>query len=104
KAIADDPEMIEKFIKAAVKGYEFAIEEPEESADILIDNVLDINAELVHESQKWLADKYQDDASEFGIQETERWEKVKDFMVDHELINSNFDIQQAFTNDFLPKD
>lgn len=104
KAIEDDPEMIEKFIKATVKGYEFAIEEPEESADILIDNVPDINAELVHESQKWLADKYQDDASEFGIQETERWEKVKDFMVEHELINSNFDIQQAFTNDFLPKD
>ena len=104
KAIEDDPEMIAKFMKATVKGYELAIEEPEKASDILIEHVPDINAELVKKSQKWLADKYQDDASKFGIQETERWEKVKDFMVEHELISSDFEIDQAFTNDFLPKD
>lgn len=103
QAIKEDPDMVEKFISATTKGYEFAMEKPEEAADILIDSVPDINAELVHESQKWLADKYQDDASEFGIQETERWESVSDFMIEHELVEPGFDVDQAFTNDFLPK-
>lgn len=104
KMIAEDPETVEKFMKAAVKGYEFAIDKPEAAADILIESVPDLNAELVTESQKWLATKYQDDASEFGIQETERWEKVKDFMVEHDLIEADFDVEKAFTNEFIIKE
>lgn len=102
--IEEDPEMVEKFIRAAVKGYEFAMDEPEKAADILIESVPDLDEELVKRSQEWLATKYQDDAEVFGIQETERWEKVRDFMIDHALIKADFDIDQAFTNDFLPKE
>lgn len=102
--IEEDPEMVEKFIRAAVKGYEFAMDEPEKAAGILIESVPDLDEELVKRSQEWLATKYQDDAEVFGIQETERWEKVRDFMIDHALIKADFDIDQAFTNDFLPKE
>ena len=101
KMIKEDPEIVDKFMTATTKGYEFAIDKPEEAADILTENVPDLNEELVKESQKWLATKYQDDASEFGIQETERWENVKDFMVEHDLIDAEFDVNQAFTNEFI---
>lgn len=104
QAIEDNPEMVEKFVKATVKGYEFAMEEPDEAANILIESVPDINEELVHESQKWLVDKYQAEADEFGIQETERWENVYEFMDENDLIKQDFDVDQAFTNEFLPKD
>src|SRR5690625_6366638 len=67
QTIEDNPEMVEKFVKATVKGYEFAMEQPDEAANILIESVPDINEELVHESQKWLVDKYQAEADEFGI-------------------------------------
>ncbi len=101
KMISEDPETVEKFMRAAVKGYEFAIEKPEEAADVLIESVPDLDAELVKESQKWLATKYQDDAPEFGLQEVERWESVKDFMVEHDLIDPAFDVNEAFTNEFI---
>lgn len=102
--IDENPELVEKFIRAAVKGYEFAINEPAEAAQIVIDSVPDINAELVERSQEWISTKYQDDASQFGIQEKERWELVRDFMIEHDLIESDFNIDQAFTNDYLPKE
>src|SRR5699024_6946124 len=35
--IEEDPELVEKFVRAATKGYEFAIEQPEEAATILLD-------------------------------------------------------------------
>lgn len=104
KLIEDNPELAEKFIRAAVKGYEFAMEDPAGAADILIESVPDINEELVRRSQEWLADKYQDDADRFGIQETARWKKVTEFMIEHELIEPDFDYGAAFTNDFLPKE
>lgn len=101
--IENDPELARKFIHAAVKGYEFAIDQPEEAAQILIDSVPNINEELVKRSQQWISTQYQDDASQFGIQEEERWQKVADFMIEHELVTPDFDIQRAFTNDFLPQ-
>src|SRR5699024_6527609 len=104
KAIEDNTEMVEKFVKATGKGYEFAMEEPDEAANILMESVQDMNEELVHESQKWLVDKYQAEADEFGIQETERWENVYEFMDENDLIKQDFDVDQAFTNEFLPKD
>lgn len=101
--IENDPELVEKFIHAAVKGYEYAIEQPEEAAQILIDSVPNINEELVMRSQQWISTQYQDDASQFGIQDAARWQKVTDFMIEHELVSEDFDIHQAFTNDFLPE-
>src|SRR5699024_12283890 len=74
---------VEAFVHAAIKGYEYAIDNPDEAAEILIDSEPDVDAELIKQSQKWLSEKYQDDADQFGIQEKERWEMTKDFMLEH---------------------
>lgn len=100
--IEEEPETVKDFVQAAVKGYEYAIENPEEAADILIESEPDIDGELVEQSQKWLSTKYQDDAEQFGIQELERWETLKNFMVEHDIIEGDLEISDAFTNEFLP--
>lgn len=100
--IEDNPNVVEAFVSAAVKGYEYAIDHPEEAAEILIDSEPDIDAELAKRSQEWLSEKYQDDAEQFGIQEKERWEMVKDFMLEHDIITEDMDMEEAFTNKFLP--
>lgn len=101
--IEEDPELVKDFIHAAVKGYEFTIENPAEAAEILIEQVPDLNEELVTKSQEWLSPRYQDDAEHFGIQEKVRYEKVRDFMMEHDLLEEDFDIEKAFTNEFLPE-
>lgn len=101
--IEKNPEMVEKFTHAVSKGYEFAIENPEEAADILIDAVPDLDPELVKKSQKWLADKYQDDADRWGEQKLEVWEDYAEWMLEHDLLEKELDSKQAFTNEFLPE-
>lgn len=100
--IEKDPETIEKFVHAAAKGYEFAIDNPEEAADILIEAEPDLDPELVKRSQEWLADKYQDDADQWGQQELERWEVVIDFLYDNDIIENHFEAEDSFTTEFLP--
>lgn len=102
KQIEKNPELVEKFIHAAVKGYEFAIENPDEAAQILIDQEPDLDPDLVLKSQQWLSTQYQDDAPQFGIQEELRWQKVNDFMSEHDILKEALNIKEAFTNDFLP--
>ncbi|WP_207302258.1 ABC transporter substrate-binding protein [Gracilibacillus phocaeensis] len=101
--IEENPETVERFIAAVSKGYQFAIDNPDEAADILIEAVPDLDEELVRASQEWLSPKYQDDAARWGEQSEAVWQNYADFMYENELLEQELEADQAFTNQFLPK-
>lgn len=101
--IKKDPKTIKKFLSAVTKGYELAIDNPEEAANILIEAVPDLDEELVKASQKWLADKYRDDAKRWGEQKLEVWDNYASWMYENKLLDKPLDSEKAFTNEFLPK-
>ncbi|WP_016993901.1 ABC transporter substrate-binding protein [Lysinibacillus boronitolerans] len=103
KMIQDNPDVVKAFVAAASKGYEYAIENPSEAADILIEAAPDLDKALVHKSQEWLADKYQDDAKQWGEQKLSVWENYAKWMSSNQVLEGEFDAKKAFTNDFLPK-
>lgn len=103
KMIADNPEKIEKFLAAVSKGYNFAIDNPNEAAEILSAAVPDLDPELVKKSQEWLSPKYQDDAEKWGVQKQEVWEKYSSWMYDNGLLENKLKAEDAFTNEFLPE-
>lgn len=100
--IKNKPETVKKFMTAVSQGYQFAIEKPEEAADILLKSVPDLDKELVHKSQKWLSPRYQDDAPRWGEQKLSVWQNYSDWMVENKLLEKPLDAEKAFTNDFLP--
>lgn len=102
--IETDSETVEAFVHAAAKGYEFAIENPDDAASILIDSEQELDPDLVRESQAWISPRYQDDAESWGIQEHERWGKFADWMFENEIIENEIKVDQAFTNEFLPSE
>ena len=102
KNIEKNPDLVRKFVSAVSKGYLFAIEKPEEAAEILIKAVPELDPELVKESQRWLANKYQDDAPKWGHQKMEVWENYADWMYERGLLDQRLDAEKAFTNEFLP--
>lgn len=103
KMIADNPEKIEKFLAAVSKGYNFAIDNPNEAAEILSAAVPDLDPELVKKSQEWLSPKYQDDAEKWGVQKQEVWENYSSWMYDNGLLENKLKAKDAFTNEFLPE-
>lgn len=103
KMIEENPETIEKFLRAVSKGYELAINEPEQAANILIEAVPDLDPDLVKASQEWLAPKYKDDAPRWGEQKLEVWENYAEWMYENGLLEEKLDAEKAFTNEFLPE-
>lgn len=103
KMIEEQPEIVEKFVAGAAQGYEFAIDKPEEAANILLTAEPDLAQDLVINSQKWLADKYQDDAPQWGVQKLDIWKNYAEWMTENGVLEGEFDPEKAFTNDFLPK-
>ncbi len=99
--ISEDEELVAKFMEATTRGYQFAIDTPEEAADILIQNAPELDKELVLASQEWLAPRYKEDASTWGYQEEVVWSRYTDWLVEQELLDDPIDIAKAYTNQFL---
>lgn len=105
KFLSENPDVAKAFMSATKKGYEHAAENPENAAQILIKRdttgSLSDSTELVAESQKWIADKYIDDAPEWGVIDTERWDNFYTWLYEQELIDKKLDSGFGFTNDYL---
>jgi ABC-type nitrate/sulfonate/bicarbonate transport system substrate-binding protein len=102
KEIKEKPDLIRRFIKATSMGYEFAISNPQEAAEILIKSVPEINTELVIRSQQWLAKEYVSDATKWGEQKLAAWQNYPNWMFERGLLPKAIDAEKAFTNEFLP--
>ncbi|MGO4890622.1 ABC transporter substrate-binding protein [Anaerobacillus sp. MEB173] len=100
--IDQNPELVEKFMSAVSKGYEFAIENPEEAAEILIAASPETNAELIRASQQWLSPRYQGNAEKWGIQSEKVWNDFSAWLLDAGLVETEVLTEEVMTNKFLP--
>lgn len=101
--LAEKPELVRRFLRATARGYEAAIAEPGEAAAILLANAPELDEALVNASQEWLKDYYRAGAPRWGVQKREAWEGYTRWLYERGLIEELIDVDQAFTNDFLPQ-
>ena len=103
--IKDDPETVKAFLAATQKGYEYAVSNPDEAAQILIDSddtgALDGCEKLVKASQKWMADQYVADAPKWGYIDPARWNAFYSWVADEKIIDEKLPDNTGFTNDYL---
>ena len=98
-----DPGMVKAFLEATAKGYEYAIEHPEEASEILLKAAPELDEYIVKNGQEYLSERYADEAPQWGWQEEEVWKKYADYLYQNQLIDKEIDVHTAFTNDYLPE-
>lgn len=103
ETVNNKKDLAKKFMEATTKGYEYTIENPEESAKILVRQVPEISEELAVESQIYLKDKYKEDTEVFGEMKESVWDNYTKFLYDNKLINVEMKSSEAYTNEFLSK-
>lgn len=98
------PEIAKKFLKATAKGYEYAVENPEEAAKILVEGdttgSLSDSLTLVTESQKWIASQYIADSEKWGYIDSERWNNFYSWLYENGLVQKDI-TNTGFSNDYL---
>ncbi|HSW57450.1 MAG TPA: ABC transporter substrate-binding protein [Dehalococcoidales bacterium] len=100
--IKNKPQTVTALLKALSRGYTFAAENPEESAQILVSAVPELDKELVRASQKWLSPYYIAGAPRWGEQKESIWNEYAGWMLKHGVLAGPVEIEKAFTNQFLP--
>lgn len=99
----EHPDLVKRFLKASTKGYEYAINHPEDAAKDLLKNVPELDEQMVIASQKYLANEYQGDAPRWGEMKEGIWAAYANWMQERNLLEKPLDAKAAFTNEFLPE-
>lgn len=95
------PDAIKAFLRAVKKGYEFAIAQPQDAADILCKHAPEIDARLVEQSQAFLSEQYQADAASWGLIDKDRWARFYQWLNDNDLVENKLDANSGFTMEYL---
>ncbi|MBR5046912.1 MAG: ABC transporter substrate-binding protein [Eubacterium sp.] len=102
--LASSPETARKFLEATRKGYEFAVEQPKEAADILIrgDDTASLKGseDLVYASQEWLSGQYIADQASWGAIDEKRWDAFYTWLYENKLVDRDL-TGLGFSNDYL---
>lgn len=80
--IKSDEATVKAFVDATRKGYKDCIEDPDAAAEILLKAAPELESELVHASQNYLADQYQADAEDWGVIDPKRWDAFFEWVSD----------------------
>ena len=102
--LKNDPDTAKRFLAALARGYEDAAADPDGAAELLIQQVPELagSRELVVASQRYLADRYIDDAAAWGVFDPARWQAFYAWLNDNQLVEGTLDPASGFTNDYLP--
>ena len=105
--LAEDPDTAKAFLSATAQGYEYAIEHPEEAAQMLIEGdttgSLSASEELIVESQKWMADQYKAEVEQWGYIDPARWNAFYNWLNENDLVAVDIPEDTGFSNDYLPQ-
>lgn len=108
----EHPDVVRSFVQATVRGYQYAIDHPEDAAEILVsaNPETKLDPELAKSSQQKLSRKYWlDPKGRFGYADLNRWQEFLDYLVDSKLlfdsegkvITTKVDATELATNEFL---
>lgn len=97
----ENEETAKAFLSAAKKGYEYAIEHPENAGNILCEASPELDSKMVQASQKYMKDQYKAEVKQWGYINPKRWNAFYDWISEKGLSKMKIPENTGFTNDYL---
>lgn len=97
----ENEETAKAFLSAAKKGYEYAIEHPENAGNILCEASPELDSKMVQASQKYMTDQYKAEVEQWGYINPKRWNAFYDWISEKGLSKTKIPENTGFTNDYL---
>jgi ABC-type nitrate/sulfonate/bicarbonate transport system substrate-binding protein len=100
--IAQDPDLVRRFLAGAARGYAESMTNPDHAITALMAAAPELDRDLVTRSASYLASRYADSPSTWGVQHAETWTRFVQFLIDNQLAPSSFNVATAWNGSFLP--
>lgn len=99
--IEENSEVVQKFMNAVSKGYNYSIEHVDETVDIMMEVLTDYDRDFLTESQSYISQEYSKDSDTWGLMKDEVWNNYTNFMLEYGLINKEVKASDLYTNEFI---
>lgn len=99
--IRNNPQLVENFLSATMNGWRYAIENQEETVDIVLRYTTD--RERDHESYmlQQSIPLIHTGQSRLGIMEHSEWQNIREILKEQGLITNEVDLLDLYTNEFI---
>lgn len=101
KWLEENPDTAKAFLSALKKGYEDAIENPQEAAEILCKVSPELDKALVLASQEYMKDQYKAEVDQWGYIDPARWNAFYNWINKNNLLEEEIPENTGFTNEYL---
>ena len=99
--MTEHPAQTKAFLSALKKGYEFAVEDPDAAADLLLKAAPELDEKLVKASQQYLSKEYKAEVEQWGYIDPARWNAFYNWINENKLFSEEIPENTGFTNDYL---
>lgn len=103
KTIAEKPELVRGFVGAFLKGLQYTIDHPDEAFTLSasqIPNFAELDATVQKQVLTISIGMWQ--ANRLGYSDPQAWTNMQDVLLKMKLLTNPLDVNQAFTNEFVP--
>ncbi len=101
--IANRPDLVEKFLRATIQGYDAAIDDPKHAAELSVSYNPDLALENEMASMNFSLPLIRPAGRLTGMMEQSAWDMTHQVMLDQGMLDAAIDYNAAFTLDFLNK-
>ncbi|UJF18253.1 ABC transporter substrate-binding protein [Vibrio sp. SS-MA-C1-2] len=99
--LKSNAELVNTFISATRKGFEYAVNHPKKAADLLLKQAPELRADLVYASQEYLSPLYLAD-NQWGHNDKVRWQQFSDWMYNENMIDKLLTTEQFIWSESYP--
>ena len=102
ETIARDPDLVQRFVRGVIRGYEDARADPQAAVELLKQVRPEVDLSIESPGVELLAPLWEPDGGKnFGWQEEDRWVSFAQWMQQGGLLSSDIDAKAAFDNSFV---
>jgi ABC-type nitrate/sulfonate/bicarbonate transport system substrate-binding protein len=101
--VTNEPEVVERFLRALTRGIQDAVDNPEEAAKLAVARGQDLDLQSETESMLRSLPLLKPAGSKPGMMTDKTWELTGDIMIAQGVLDKSFDMKTAYTLYFLNK-
>lgn len=99
--IEENPDVVERFVRATLKGWQKAIEDPKLAADAILAFAPDADRELERASVEASIPLIDTGQGMIGQMRPEVWEEMQTILLNRGLLDAPIDLDTVYTNEFV---
>lgn len=99
--ISENDDLVQRFIRATIKGYQQAIESPQDAVNQTVKYASDLNPEFELASMQAEIPLIDTGNAPIGFMDDAVWQNTQDILIEQGYLNSQVDISTVYTNKFV---